>query len=51
MRTGLEITSFIWERVITFYHPLILLNIWIKGMKMKIGVAQNPSIDITTFFD
>jgi hypothetical protein len=30
---------------------LILLNIWIKGMKMKIGVPQNPSIGITTFYE
>jgi hypothetical protein len=22
MRTGLEITSFVWERVITSYHPM-----------------------------
>jgi hypothetical protein len=30
---------------------LVLLNIWIKGMKMKIGVRQNPSIGITTFYE
>jgi hypothetical protein len=30
---------------------LILLNIWIKGMKMKNGVPQSPSIGITTFYE
>jgi hypothetical protein len=28
---------------------LILLNIWIKGMKTRIRVPQNPSIGIITF--